>query len=87
MSLPSSLLGHLDSDGRIARLPAKHSKRIALCLALLEQINRGSTYSEKQINEIFLQTVDDFAFVRRTLVDMGYLERDRYGKSYRRTAE
>lgn len=69
------------------RLPAKHSKRVALCLALLESIEPGNTYYEAQINEIFQQTVDDFAFVRRTLVDMGHLERDRYGVSYRRVAE
>ena len=87
MNLTQRFRGHLNSEGRITRLPSKHSKRVELCLALLEQVQPETNYSEKQINGLFFEVVDDFAFVRRTLVDMGYLERDSYGLSYRRPAE
>ena len=75
-----------DADGRITRLPAKWSKKVKLSLALLEAFEINVEYSEPELNEILKSYLDDFALVRRTLVDMGYLERDRYGKSYRRVA-
>ena len=84
MSMPAVFEPYLNADGRIVRLPAKHSRRISLCLELLNLVAWNTEYSEKEINEIFCSVVDDFAFVRRTLVDMGYLERDAYGKNYRR---
>ncbi len=73
-----------DVEGRITRLPAKLSKKNKLSLALLEAFEFDTQYSEPQLNEILKTYLDDFALVRRTLVEMGYLERDRYGKSYRR---
>ncbi len=73
-----------DVEGRITRLPAKLSKKNKLSLALLEAFEFDTHYSEPQLNEILKTYLDDFALVRRTLVEMGYLERDRYGKSYRR---
>ncbi len=41
-------------------------------------------YAEKEVNEIFEAHVDDFALMRRMLVEAGDLERDRYGYEYRR---
>ncbi len=73
-----------DAEGRIIRLPAKLSKKNKLSIALLDAFEFDTEYSEPQLNEILKTYLDDFALVRRTLVDMGYLERDRYGKSYRR---
>jgi hypothetical protein len=73
-----------NQEGRITRLPAKLSKKNKLSLALLEVFEFDVEYSEPELNEILKTYLDDFALVRRTLVDMGYLERDRYGKSYRR---
>jgi len=87
MSMPSVFKPYINSEGRISRLPAKHSRKISLCLELLNLVAWDSEYSEKEINEIFYSVVDDFAFVRRTLVDMGYLERDAYGKTYHRVPQ
>lgn len=74
-----------DASGRISRLPSKHSRKLQLCLALLDSVRDDVDYTEKELNELFYKDVDDFAFVRRTLVDMGFLTRDSYGKAYRRT--
>lgn len=84
MTLPPAFKGFLNKEGRISRLPAKHSKKLELCLALLESVEVDREYSEKEINELFYESVDDFAFVRRTLVDLGHLERDKYGRCYKR---
>ncbi|MEY4990572.1 MAG: hypothetical protein RIS08_798 [Actinomycetota bacterium] len=87
MSLPEQFRGHQDADGRISKLPAKHSKRVQLCLGMLECLDPGVEYTEKEVNEIFFKHLDDFALVRRTLVDMGLLERDRYGQSYKKVSD
>ena len=74
-------------EGRITRLPAKLSKKVELSLALLEVFEFGVEYTEPELNEILKKYLDDFALVRRTLVDLGHLERDPYGRSYRRAAK
>lgn len=87
MDLPSTFNPYLDGNGRISRLPARLNRKIELSLALLERITPGVEYSEKQINEIFLDVVDDFALVRRTLVNLGHLSRDSYGRVYKRVID
>ncbi len=82
----AEFIAYQNEDGRITRLPAKWSKKVKLSLALLEAFEFDVEYSEPELNEILKAYLDDFALVRRTLVDLGYLERDRYGKSYRRVA-
>ena len=73
-----------DSSGRITRLPAKLSRKDKLSLQLLEIFLPGVEYSEPELNEMLKAYLDDFALVRRTLVDMGHLKRDAYGKAYTR---
>jgi hypothetical protein len=53
---------------------------------LLEQLESGRAYSEPELNDIFEEYVDDYALMRRLLVDSGKLERDRYGHEYRRVS-
>jgi hypothetical protein len=73
-----------DSNGRITRLPSKLSKKDRLSLELLEAFEFGIEYSEPQLNEILKAYLEDFALVRRTLVEMGHLQRDPYGRVYKR---
>ena len=86
MDLPAQFQAFQDKEGRIVRLPAKHSKKQDLCLFLLGAFEEGVSYSEPEVTRILLQYVDDFAYVRRVLVNMGLLERDRYGRVYRRVS-
>lgn len=76
-----------DISGRVTRLPSKLSRRDALSLALLELFEPGTEYSEPQLNQMLKVYLDDFALVRRTLVEMGQLERDPYGRVYERVVK
>lgn len=87
MPIPDQLKTHTDPDGLISRLPAKRSKKVELALGLLEDLEPGRTYTEKEITEIFSAYVLDHAYVRRELVDSGFLIRDRYGAEYRRARD
>ena len=84
MTIPDAFKTFVNEDGRIARLPVKFSKKVALSEWLLTLLDASQSYSEKELNEVFAQFVDDFALMRRMLVDAGKLERDAYGHEYRR---
>ncbi len=53
-------------------------------MQLLMIFQSGVDYSELELNEMLKIYLDDFPLVRRTLVDMGLLQRGGYGKVYTR---
>ncbi len=84
MTVPAQFRTFVNAEGRIQRMPVKLSKKIELSQWLLTLLDAGRVYSEKELNEVFEAYVDDFALMRRMLVESGQLERDRYGYEYRR---
>ena len=84
MDVPAQFRTFLNAEGRIKRMPVKLSKKIELSQWLLTLLDAERVYSEKELNEVFEAYVDDFALMRRMLVESGQLERDRYGYEYRR---
>ncbi|MCW2737136.1 DUF2087 domain-containing protein [Nocardioides sp.] len=69
------LVGRLFSGGRIERVPARRKVRAAVLLEVLSRFEPGRDYSEPEVNEILLGVHDDFAYLRRELVNYRYLER------------
>lgn len=62
--------------GRIAAWPRSHERRAVLLDFLAQLFERGVTYPEKEVNEKLSAFHDDFAMLRRYLVDEGFMERD-----------
>lgn len=52
-----------------------------------ELAKKGSVFTEKEVNAFLAEIYDDYAILRRYLVDYGYLSRDQYGLEYRRRKE
>lgn len=69
------LVGRLFTDGRIARVPARRKVRVAVLLEVVSRFEPGREYSEKEVNEVLLGVHEDFAYLRRELVNYRYLER------------
>ncbi len=69
------LVGRLFTDGRIAVVPAKRKVRAAVLLEVVSRFEPGRDYSEPEVNEILLAVHEDFAYLRRELVNYRYLER------------
>ncbi|WP_457186424.1 DUF2087 domain-containing protein [Nocardioides sp. P5_E3] len=69
------LVGRLFTDGRIERVPAKRKVRAAVLLEVLSRFEPGRDYSEPEVNEVLLGVHEDFAYLRRELVNYRYLER------------
>ena len=70
------LVGRLFTDGRIERVPAKRKVRAAVLLEVLSRFEPGREYSEKEVNAILLRVHEDFAYLRRELVNYRHLERE-----------
>ncbi|MFR0540215.1 DUF2087 domain-containing protein [Lactobacillus delbrueckii] len=69
-------------DGRLQVIPRKQKAKEALFDALIDRFEYGRDYTEKEVNEILAAVYDDYAILRRYLVDTGRLERDPYGQHY-----
>jgi DNA-binding CsgD family transcriptional regulator len=62
-------------DGRLTTLPAKRSRYLELLAYLVLDFQIDRAYPEADINAILLRRHEDFATLRRDLVDFGYMTR------------
>lgn len=62
-------------DGRLLHLPAKRRARVVVLVELVELFTPGVRYPEREVSRILAQVHDDFASLRRELVDYGLLQR------------
>ncbi len=72
--------------GRLKRIP-KLNKLTPVLKWLTLQFELNTIYTEKEVNGIIERFHPDFASLRRELVDMGYLRREKAGSKYWRTPE
>lgn len=63
-------------DGRLVRMPARHSKKLVILRWLVERFEPATMYPERQVNEMLQQVDPDYAALRRYLVDAGLMQRD-----------
>ena len=70
------LVARLFTGGRIERVPAKRKVRAAVLLEVLARFEPGREYSEPEVNQVLLGVHDDFAYLRRELVNYHYLQRE-----------
>ncbi len=70
------LVGRLFTEGRIERVPAKRKVRVAVLLEVVSRFEPGRVYAEPEVNEVLLGVHEDFAYLRRELVNYRYLERE-----------
>lgn len=63
-------------DGeRLKSIPAQRKQRVIVLQKLLERFEPGRQYPEKEVNEILLTAHEDYATLRRELVDYGFMVR------------
>jgi hypothetical protein len=63
--------------GRLKEIPAKHAKRTIVLARLALEFEVGLRYSEREVNDILKRFHDDYASLRRFLVDEEFLTRER----------
>ena len=83
-SLPRELRPFVDDAGRLVSWPArfKVQRKAAALLAL--RFEAGREYGEKDVNALLMDghTFGDWALLRRTLVDLGFMARESSGARY-----
>lgn len=68
--------------GSLASYPLKEKKRLAIIRHLAARFTAGRMYSEKEVNEILQPVYEDYALLRRHLIDYGFMNRTPDGSSY-----
>lgn len=74
-------------NGRLPQFPAKVSKWLVILRWLATKFEPNTHYTEKQVNAILTPVNEDYATMRRDLVDYGFLRRERGGGDYWLTPE
>lgn len=76
----------LDEWGRLTAYPSKRKLKLYALIYLAEQIEADKTYTEKGMNELLKKwhTFDDPATLRRELYTHRFINRDSYGKEYKK---
>jgi hypothetical protein len=72
-----AVLRHYFREGRLREIPAKQSKRRIVLTRLALEFEAGIRYSERQVNETLKRFHDDYASLRRYLVDEDFLSREK----------
>ena len=60
---------------RLKQIPAQRKKRVIILRHLLTRFDPGRDYSEREINDILKVANEDYATLRRELVDYGFMNR------------
>ena len=63
-------------NGRLTEVPMKASKRRIVLERIASEFEPGSHYEEKEVNVIVGAFYNDYAAIRRYLVDEGFMDRD-----------
>jgi hypothetical protein len=63
------------SKGRLLAIPAARGKRLVVLDHLAGLFEPGRRYPESEVNELLKRYHDDYAMLRRYLVDDGFLDR------------
>ncbi|ERI93751.1 hypothetical protein HMPREF1982_01514 [Clostridiales bacterium oral taxon 876 str. F0540] len=67
---------------KLSTFPAKEKKKIIVLRKITERFEKQKRYSEKELNCILKEIHEDFATIRRYLIEYGFMERTNDCKYY-----
>jgi hypothetical protein len=72
----AKVLGDFFSNGRLKTIPAQRKKKDVVVRYLAQQFDFGRTYTEQEVNFKLLDYHEDYATLRREMVDTKLMQRD-----------
>jgi hypothetical protein len=66
----------------MSTFPKKEKRKVVLLRHIAGRFDPELKYTEKEVNEIIKTAYDDFATIRRYLVEYGFLDRKKDGSCY-----
>jgi len=73
---------YMDDNKALKNYPAKEKKKIIVLEEITKNFSKGKTYSEKEINRVLERIYEDYATIRRALIEYGFMERSNDCSSY-----
>jgi DNA-binding CsgD family transcriptional regulator len=77
------LKNHLTPSGRLKVFPSKEKKKLVILAHLIERFEAGREYTEFEVNQIIASFAEDYATLRRYLLQYGFMEREQDCSAYR----
>lgn len=71
---------YFTTDGALKEFPVREKRKIVVLSQITARFEPGRTYTEKEVNAII--AYNDFATIRRYLIEYGFLERTQDGRQY-----
>ena len=69
-------------DGPLDVFPSKEKRKYIIAQEVIKRFDTGEIYLEKEINELLKTVHQDFATIRRFLIDYHFMNRSDDGKEY-----
>ena len=73
---------YFDAQGALKEMPAKAKRKLAVLAQIAENFKPEVQYTEKQINTMLKRIWPDHVYLRRVLIEYGFLERTANGSAY-----
>ena len=73
---------YMNENGSLKTYPSKEKKKIIVLEQIMRNFTIGRIYSEKEINRIISRIYEDYATIRRALIEYGFLSRSNDCKNY-----
>lgn len=66
---------YMDDNGGIKQFPAREKKKIILLREIVKNFHHNQEYPEVEVNKILERIYEDYATLRRALIEYGFLDR------------
>lgn len=76
------LASYFTPTGALKEIPSKEKRKIVVLREIAKQFKPEKQYSETEINRILKRIHEDYPYLRRLLIEYGFLERTRDGRLY-----
>jgi hypothetical protein len=70
------VVGRFMKGGRLVIMPSKRSKLLLVLDHIAQDFELGRTYPESEVNQVLERYHDDYAAMRRYLVDEAFMTRE-----------
>jgi len=66
---------YFDENGLLKVFPSKEKKKLAVLSEIVTNFSRDKKYTEKEVNRVLMGIFDDYATLRRYLIEYGFFDR------------
>lgn len=67
---------YITTEGKLKTIPAQEKKLLAILRYIIQSFELDKNYTEREVNEIIKKFHDDFASIRRYLIDYRFMQRE-----------